>query len=253
MMLGLVIMQGGHNYAGGQSNYEDGSSYPVGQGDGNVHDFFGEMPTATVQEEEQVGIQNSWGGQFVDMVRAADEVLYENCPRDTKLSAVASLMNFKVNTNMSAEDYDEMISIIKRLLPEDNSLPEDYYSCRKLVNELALPMKKIHACRNGCMLFWKEYSHLTECKFCPEPRYKGYTKRGIGIPHSVLRYFPITPRLQRLYASKVTAGHMTWHHDEPAQEGIMTLLEITPFRVGQNPSLIMHNPSLKVFSDGFCP
>ena len=33
------------------------------------------------------------------------------------------------------------------------------------------------------------------------------------IPAKVLRYFPLKPRLQRLYMSSKTSSHMKWHVD----------------------------------------
>jgi uncharacterized protein YybS (DUF2232 family) len=40
--------------------------------------------------------------------------------------------------------------------------------------------------------------------------------KGIGkkISQKVLRYFPIKPRLQRLFISKDIAKQMRWHKDE---------------------------------------
>ncbi|XP_049388507.1 uncharacterized protein LOC125852871 [Solanum stenotomum] len=34
-------------------------------------------------------------------------------------------------------------------------------------------------------------------------------------------YFPLTPRLQRLYTSKATASHMRWHAEHEVEEGVM--------------------------------
>jgi len=36
-----------------------------------------------------------------------------------------------------------------------------------------------------------------------------------------LRYFPITPRLQRLFMSQRTAEHVTWHQSHHAVDGVM--------------------------------
>ena len=44
------------------------------------------------------------------------------------------------------------------------------------------------------------------------------TNKG-DIPNKVLRYFPLTDRLKRLYLSSRTAKHMTWHKKNPAKEG----------------------------------
>lgn len=35
-------------------------------------------------------------------------------------------------------------------------------------------------------------------------------------------YLPIVPRLQRLYASTVTAKHMTWHNKENGESGVLS-------------------------------
>ncbi|KAL0373230.1 UNVERIFIED_CONTAM: hypothetical protein Scaly_1004600 [Sesamum calycinum] len=40
-------------------------------------------------------------------------------------------------------------------------------------------------------------------------------------PYAVLRYLPLTPRLQRLYSSRATAEHMTWHATYQTDEGSM--------------------------------
>ena len=34
-------------------------------------------------------------------------------------------------------------------------------------------------------------------------------------------YFPLAPRLQRLYASPTTATHMRWHAEHDEEEGVM--------------------------------
>ncbi|KAL0293644.1 UNVERIFIED_CONTAM: hypothetical protein Sradi_6926000 [Sesamum radiatum] len=73
---------------------------------------------------------------------------------------------------------------------------------------------KIDACKNSCMLYWKDGIDMDYCKFCRESRYKLTRERNLKrkrTPYAVLRYLAITPPLQRLYASHVTAEQMTWH------------------------------------------
>ncbi|KAL0305179.1 UNVERIFIED_CONTAM: hypothetical protein Scaly_2993700 [Sesamum calycinum] len=59
-----------------------------------------------------------------------------------------------------------------RILPSNHTLPGDYYKTKKLVKDLGLPVEKIHACKNGYMLYWKDDIDLEYCKFCrdEEPR-----------------------------------------------------------------------------------
>ena len=73
---------------------------------------------------------------------------------------------------------------------------------------------------NGCMLFWKEDANLNKCRECGSDRYKA-TSKGRVVPTNVLTYFPITPRLQRLFATKNISNEMTWHVKNPRVQGTM--------------------------------
>ena len=49
-------------------------------------------------------------------------------------------------------------------------------------------------------------------------------KTGRGktlVAYKKFRYFPITPTLQRLFMSPMTAEHMTWHQVHDAVDGVM--------------------------------
>ncbi|KAL0294870.1 UNVERIFIED_CONTAM: hypothetical protein Sradi_6864100 [Sesamum radiatum] len=95
---------------------------------------------------------------------------------------------------------------------------------KKLIKNLGLPIEKIDACRNGCMLYWKDDVGLEYCKFCGDTRYKPSLERDPHrkkSPYAVLRYLPLTPHLERLYSSRVTANHMTWHATHQREEGAM--------------------------------
>lgn len=77
----------------------------------------------------------------------------------------------------------------------------------------------IDACKYDCILFWKENANLENCPTCKEPRYKVNDGRGKKIPHKVLRYFPLIPRLKRLYGSKKTCNDMKWHKKKRVDDG----------------------------------
>ncbi|KAL0434382.1 UNVERIFIED_CONTAM: hypothetical protein Slati_2772500 [Sesamum latifolium] len=157
--------------------------------------------------------------QFFDVVRAADQPLYNGCD-ESQLTAVARLVNIKAENNMSERCYDQVSQWTSDLLPRDHTLPPDYYNTKKLIRDLGLPIEKIHACKNGCMLYWKDDIGLEYCKFCGDPRYKPTNDRNPAkkSPYAVLRYFPLIPRLQRLYASPATAKYMTWHACHQTEE-----------------------------------
>ncbi|KAK4395683.1 hypothetical protein Sango_1722600 [Sesamum angolense] len=95
---------------------------------------------------------------------------------------------------------------------------------KKLVKDLGLPVEKIHACKNGCILYWKDYIDLEYCKFYGDTRYKpsrGRDPHWKKSPYAVLRYLPITPRLQRLYSSRSPAEHMMWRVTHQTKEESM--------------------------------
>nr|XP_033517183.1 uncharacterized protein LOC117281448 [Nicotiana tomentosiformis]XP_033517185.1 uncharacterized protein LOC117281448 [Nicotiana tomentosiformis]XP_033517187.1 uncharacterized protein LOC117281448 [Nicotiana tomentosiformis]XP_033517188.1 uncharacterized protein LOC117281448 [Nicotiana tomentosiformis]XP_033517192.1 uncharacterized protein LOC117281448 [Nicotiana tomentosiformis]XP_033517202.1 uncharacterized protein LOC117281448 [Nicotiana tomentosiformis]XP_033517203.1 uncharacterized prot len=72
------------------------------------------------------------------------------------------------------------------------------------------------------MLYWGEDEDLTSCKFCGYQRYKsrvGSRKRKL-VPYKKIYYFPLIPRLRRLYASHATAADMRWHHEHVEEEGL---------------------------------
>ena len=78
-------------------------------------------------------------------------------------------------------------------------LPKSYYEANNMLRALGLGYISIHACKYDCALFWGEYKDLQECPICSTSRWKINDGHGKKIPYKILRYFPLTPRLQRLY------------------------------------------------------
>ncbi|GJW51970.1 hypothetical protein Tco_0093321 [Tanacetum coccineum] len=77
---------------------------------------------------------------------------------------------------------------------------------------IGLGYESIHACEHDCCLFRGEVNKdLQFCLVCNTSRWKDSDTPGKKVPRKVLRYFPIIPRLQRLYKSRHTAKDMIWH------------------------------------------
>ncbi|KAL0427514.1 UNVERIFIED_CONTAM: hypothetical protein Slati_2926200 [Sesamum latifolium] len=96
--------------------------------------------------------------RFHDVLHAAEQPLWNGCTT-SQLAVVAELVDIK-----------------------------------KLIKDLGLPMEKIDAFKNDCMLYWKDDIDLDYCKFCGEARYKPTRERNPNrkkIPYAVLRYLPI--------------------------------------------------------------
>ena len=81
-----------------------------------------------------------------------------------------------------------------------------------MVEGLRLLVEKIDCCERGCMIYWSVDSALRFCKLCGHPRYKSRrresTKHKGDVLYKRMYYFPLIPRLQRLYASKAIAKDM---------------------------------------------
>ena len=146
---------------------------------------------------------------FYALLKKAEEPLWSGCKTFTKLSAVSELLALKVEYNMTDRCYDAMIEKIKRMLPEDHELPGNYYETKKMMRKLGMAEEKIDVCVNHHILYDGENKLKSECPECHEPRYKEVGKSQI--PRKVVRYFPLTPRLRRLYYCRSTAKDMTWH------------------------------------------
>ncbi|KAI5407283.1 hypothetical protein KIW84_053510 [Lathyrus oleraceus] len=69
--------------------------------------------------------------------------------------------------------------MLKSVCPVQKCLPENYYQATQLVSKLGLKVEKIDCCKNGCMLYYKDDSKLSECKFCNAPRFIP-RKTGMG-------------------------------------------------------------------------
>ncbi|KAJ7957703.1 Transposon protein, putative, CACTA, En/Spm sub-class, expressed [Quillaja saponaria] len=117
---------------------------------------------------------------------------------------------------------EELWEVVKGMLPRGEKLPANFYRSKKLVQKLGLGYKKIHACPNDCMLYYGEADKkLQECRVCGNPRYQPKTRISKkDVQYKILRHFPLAKRLQRLYMSKTTAQHMTWH-DRRCATGLM--------------------------------
>ena len=165
------------------------------------------------------GIVSDVVGSVDEMNLDADEPLWEGCQNFSKLQAASELLNWKSDFNISEAAYNHVLLMIKRMLPPSEKLVGNFYETKKILKKIRLPDKKIHACKNHCMLYYGNDSNLTRCRVCGHDRYK--SDRLSLVPCLVMRYLPIAPRLERLYATKNTAKQMTWHFDHRTEPGFM--------------------------------
>jgi hypothetical protein len=81
--------------------------------------------------------------------------------KHSKLSATVHLYNLKYVGGLSNKIFSDFLEFIIQLLPVcDDTLPTNTYEAKKFLSDIGLGYEKIPACRNDCMLFWKNNQEL---------------------------------------------------------------------------------------------
>jgi hypothetical protein len=115
----------------GEDMHDDGLDEAVGESDADVNDT-------------NAGIDPR-------MLEEAIKPLYRGA-RCTELAATILLMNLCTVHGVSNSFVEELFSLMhSHLLPEENSLPKNYYAAKSLTGRLGLSYRTIHACRKGCI------------------------------------------------------------------------------------------------------
>jgi hypothetical protein len=91
---------------------------------------------------------------------------------------------------------DQLLSLLQNFVILLNNLPKSHYEAKSLVQNLGLGYISIHACQNGCVLYWNGHEVVDQCLICGESRYiLGCNK----VPRNFLRHFPLVPQLKRMF------------------------------------------------------
>ncbi|XP_049397294.1 uncharacterized protein LOC125861439 [Solanum stenotomum] len=116
--------------------------------------------------------------KFYSLLKDFECPLYKNS-KASKLSTLIKLLHIKSMGHWSNASFTMLLKMLKEeLLPDGANLLNSYYEAKKIIQELGLSYKKIDACTNDCMLYWKDDSLLDSCKsfdelhpsFAVEPR-----------------------------------------------------------------------------------
>lgn len=148
------------------------------------------------------------------MLDEAEHELYPGCKYFSALTFLVELMHIKVLDQMRNKAFEMQMELLKEAFPKENKIPSSYYEAKKLLGGLGMGYEAIHACQYDCALFLKEHKDREDCPVCNAPGYKHDDEKGTKIPHKVMRYFPLKPRLMRLFSSRHTAADMRWHEDQ---------------------------------------
>ena len=183
-----------------------------------IEDFF--PPINDDERATDDGIQR---GQFYDeMFEEIEAELYPGCDWISSLNFLAKLMHLKNLGKIPNFVFDQILKLLKFAFPKENKIPPTFYEAKKKLSKLGLGYESIHVCKNNCCLFYNEHAPKDFCPVCGTSRWTNENPSGKKIAHKVMRYFPLTPRLKRLYSSRITAKEMVWHRTGRVKEnGVM--------------------------------
>lgn len=153
------------------------------------------------------------------LLRESTTPVYETCPVN-RLQAGIILLNMCNLFGVSNTFLDKLLLFLAGdLLPKSNCLPRNTYETKRMVMRMGLKHKAIHCCPDGHILYnGVDNKDLQECPTCNVPRYIAGSNQ---VPRKVLRYFPLVPRLQRLFRCPEVAKLMKWHAQNHSQDGLM--------------------------------
>jgi Zn ribbon nucleic-acid-binding protein len=167
--------------------------------------------------------------KYYELLKTAKKPLHPGT-KHSKLSATVHMYNLKCIGGISNEIFYDILELISQLLPPcDETFPINTYEAKKFLNDMGLRYEKIPACRNDCMLFWKDNKDLDSCIVCGESKWRADThldEDGEVIsprkkcPVKVLRWFPLISRLQRLFMPEHTVPYMRWHAEGCTRDGV---------------------------------
>ncbi|XP_024006560.1 uncharacterized protein LOC112083065 [Eutrema salsugineum] len=180
-------------------------------------DFVRQRNVSEVAEGE-----NKEEDEFLAKLADAETPLYPSCTSHSKLSAIVSLFRIKTESGWSDRSFDKLLETLRQMLPEDNVLHTSLYEVKRFLKSFDMGYEKIDACVNDCCLFRKELEKLDNCPKCNASRWKINKRTGDvrkGIPEKVLRYFPIIPRLKRMFRSEDMAKDLRWHFSNKSTDG----------------------------------
>jgi hypothetical protein len=103
--------------------------------------------------------------KFFDILRASEEPLHEHTIVSV-LAFVTRLIAIKSKSTFSNNCYKELLNLISDVLPMNHKMLKRHVPVKKLLSALGMEYEKIDACKDNCMLFYKEHKNKTKCLKC---------------------------------------------------------------------------------------
>ncbi|GKC37636.1 CACTA transposable element [Tanacetum coccineum] len=177
-------------------------------------------PTQTTgpQPAQTTGPNN----EFEELLSRSTQKLYPSCDMTT-LEFTTEISHVKAFHKITDAGFNKILALLQKACPPSKgyNFPSSYYEIKKTYKKIGLGYESIHACINDCFLFWGSEDNLKrpDCPVCKASRYKDPKKtKGKLVANKIVRYFPLKPRLQRMFNTKHIAKWMTWHATGQSKE-----------------------------------
>ena len=168
-----------------------------------------DLTGAIAHEGTETEVEGGYDKVFEKLLAESECSLYPGNKHVGRLASLIKLLHHKSYYRVSNTAFDAWMRIFAKTLPDGNTLPKSYREAKAYMKELGLSYDSIHVCPNNCILFRGDYADKDNCPECQASRWKYPERKRSAV--KVLRYFPLAPRLKRLFASRKTVENMQWH------------------------------------------
>jgi hypothetical protein len=194
----------------------------------DIDGLLSERFRGVAQEEYRVNEgPNEDAKKFYNLIEESKQELYPGCETFSKLSFIIRLYLLKFLYGWSNTSFNALLELLREAMPFLN-IPDTFNKTKSMIKDLGMDYKKIDACPNDCMIYWKDHENDTSCHVCGAPRWieneeenheveKNHKSHKVSA--KVLRHFPLIPRLQRLFMCSKTASSLSWHDRDRLNDG----------------------------------
>lgn len=163
---------------------------------------------------------------YKNLVNEASQELYPGCKTFSMLQFLVRLLNIKSMWRMSNRCFEEVLKLLKDVIPQGQFLPKNLHDAKKYINSVGLGYDSHDSCINDCILFKGQYADASICPTCNTSRWKSEKtgvdgKRVFKVARKVARHFPLDIRIHMLFMSSKTGPHMGWVDEGRIKDGLM--------------------------------
>jgi len=130
--------------------------------DANIGEFSTTQGQRTDNHEQRTSFDRMWENDMCE--------LYPGCKKSSKIAFILKMLHIKTICNMTNKAFDMVLNLIKEVLPNGETLPCSYREAKLFTRDLGFGYELIHACKNDCVLFWKEHADKEKCPKCDTSR-----------------------------------------------------------------------------------